>query len=543
MNWRQKLAFSKIDYLDDQTLNGVAISDTRDPSIGVVLHGLSERQVGSVLPTRVMRSASLLRSALPVGLATVGCVLVLEFSAGSVLSIQSGIVLFFVLALFGLLFPGAPFPGVLARSMVLIYSLPFSVLLGYLFEPDYVWMLTPRGQEVISDRALIAELIAIGTIGLVGFILGLRVAPAYGTKHPSAEAPVRTSTLTLPLFAALLVCALGLSWLTAPKETILQAAYFTEQSETAAGSVNFPAAGLVSYIVIIVLAIDLTREADRITRRLKSIVFAVGVSYVVLVLQLLRGDRESSGLILALLGLFITEPLFGNESGMGRRRALARVAAAAVPALLLVGAFIALGEARGTFNDVAERVGVRQTFLLGLSQNTWTAVLWTHLSAMWEYHEGLLTFKWGSTYVDYVLSLPPGILTQALGIERPFEAWRNINLEDAAGVSAGGLHAVVTPFKNFGAVGALGVLFIWGLLIGRLEKWYTRGTLAARMLWASVLCSGFLWFWYGDMPFIRASLTALILYVTYRTLISVSSPRRSRVLPSQAGPSLPKRAN
>lgn len=505
-----------------------------------MLSDSSARRSDPVDPSRVTRSALLLRSALPVALATVGCVLVLQFLSGRVLSIQTGIVVFFVLTLLGLFFPGAPFPSVLARSMILIYALPFSVLLGYLVEPDYVWMLTPRGQEVISDRVLIAELIAIGTIGLVGFILGLRVAAAFRTNPPVVEAPVRTSTLTPPFFVALLVCALGLSWLTAPKETILQAAYFTEQSETAAGSVNFPAAGLVSYIVIIVLAIDLTREADRITRRLKTIVFAVGVSYIVLVLQLLRGDRESSGLILALLGLFITEPLIGSGGG-GRRRAIARVAAAAVPAVLLVVVFIALGEARGTFNDVSARVGVRQTFLLGLSQNTWTAVLWTHLSSMWEYHEGLLSFKWGSTYVDYLLSLPPGIITQALGIERPFEAWRNINLEDAAGVSAGGLHAVVTPFKNFGAVGALAVLFVWGLLIGRLEQWYARGTLAARMLWASVLCSGFLWFWYGDMPFIRALLTALILYVTYRTLISVSAPHGARVRPIAVGPSAPSR--
>jgi hypothetical protein len=162
-----------------------------------------------------------------------------------------------------------------------------------------------------------------------------------------------------------------------------------------------------------------------------------------------------------------------------------------------------------------------------LSQNTWTAVLWTNLGTACEHRHGVLHYKLGQTYVDYLLSLPPGVITRPIGFERPLEAAGMIVFEDPAGLSAGGLHVVIAPFKNFGMAGALLILALYGWLAAKLDIMNTRGTLAARLLWASTMCAGFLWFWYGDMPFIRALMMAFLTYWLYRIALSLSWVTRS----------------
>jgi hypothetical protein len=286
----------------------------------------------------------------------------------------------------------------------------------------------------------------------------------------------------------------------------------------------------------VALAVDIERDRDAASRRKKLLTLGLGVAYVVVVFQLLRGDRESSGLIVALAALYLTSPLRKTTRADSFAAIRKRIRRLTLPLLSAAVVYVWLGGARSLLIAGAESIGPMAMLQFGLSQNTWTAVLWRNLGTAWEYRHGLIHYKLGQTYLDYLLSLPPGFVTKAFGVDRPLEAWQGIAYEDPAGISAGGLHVVIAPFKNFGIAGALCVLFIYGWIGGYLDILNSRGSLAARLLWAATLCSGFLWFWYGDMPFIRAIMIAVAIYWMYRVAISLRWGPRIGLVPPRHSP-------
>jgi hypothetical protein len=454
----------------------------------------------------------------------VGAIVGAAFEAGFYLPLVPAVLLMATIAIVGIVVARVSRLSLLPRFLILLYAMPFSALLGYLFSPDFAWVFSPNGYDIIQDHLVLRQMIAIGTVGLCGLVAGVRASTYRGVRPPRLDVrqPVAARTLSAGVYTGLVALSVAISWMSAPAETIFQKAYMTDQAATAAASVNFAAASLVSYILLVLLAIDIERDTSAASRRKKMTVLAIGVAYVVIVLQLLRGDRESSGLIVALAALYLTSPIrslrFKRAPTVIRRRLVKLV----LPMAVAVTAYISLGGARSVLVAGSETLGIKAIIQFGLSQNTWTAVLWTNLGTAWEYRHGLLHYKWGKTYLDYLVSLPPGVITKAFGYERPLEAAQGIVFEDPAGVSAGGLHVVIAPFKNFGMAGALLVLFLYGCLAGKLERVNSRGTLASRLFWASTICSGFLWFWYGDMTFVRALMVAFIAYWLYRFALSLA---------------------
>jgi hypothetical protein len=110
--------------------------------------------------------------------------------------------------------------------------------------------------------------------------------------------------------------------------------------------------------------------------------------------------------------------------------------------------------------------------------------------------------EWGRTYLQYVLSLPPGFITRALGVERPIETDRGPNFW-FTDISAGGVHVVTVPFRNLLAPGAFVVLLLYGYLIARSEIAGQRSFWLARLWYGSMFVVSAQWFWYGDIVFIR----------------------------------------
>jgi hypothetical protein len=468
-----------------------------------------------------------------------GVIVGAAFEAGVTADVVPGVIIFMGLTLLALILANLSTLSLLPRFLIGLYALPFSALLGYLFNPDFAWVFTPRGYEIIQDRLVVRQMIAIGTVGLCGLAAGFRAAAFNGKAQgrPVGQESRAAQTLGPVVFFGLVAVAVGLSWLSSPQETIFQKAYMTDQAATAATRINFPAAALVSYILLVALAIDIERDRDAITRRKKLFIFGLGTAYVVIVLQLLRGDRESSGLIVALASLYLTSPLRNTTWRKSLKAVRKRIRRLMLPLLIATVVYIWLGGARSLLIEGAQTIGPAAMLQYGLSQNTWTAVLWRNLGTAWEYRHGLIHYKVGQTYIDYVLSLPPGFVTKAFGVDRPLEAWQGIAFEDPAGISAGGLHVVIVPFKNFGIAGALGVLFLYGWITGYLEIMNSRGSLASRLLWGATVCSGFLWFWYGDMPFIRALMTAGAIYWMYRVALSLKwKPAFSVVHPRRSSP-------
>lgn len=446
-----------------------------------------------------------------------GSALAVLFHQGVLLPRNAGIVVLLTAAALGIKAGRLSQMSLLPRFMIVVYTLPFTALTGYLLSDRFIWTTSARAFTLSQEPLLLDHMLAVGLIGLVGLITGILAAGLKPGPHTVQLPRIVGRTLAVPAFAILLSAAVFFSWLSAPPETIFQGAYAYGQSASAAGRVNFPAAFLLSYVLLIALAIDTERESDAGHRRLKVVFFVATVSYIVIVLQLLRGDRESSGLLAALTAIYLTSPRLRAGADAARVSAM-RLRRLILPGSLALAFYVALGGVRGMFVVGAGLLSPLQAFQYGLTMNTWTAVLWTNLGTAWEYRSGLMTYKLGETYLNYLLSLPPGVITQLFGYVRPIQL-SDLSLESLF-VSAGGLHIAITPFKNFGAIGVFLILAIYGYLIGRIEINNSRGALRWRLLWGATFASAFLWFWYGDMSYVRGLMLTAVVYFLYRVALS-----------------------
>jgi hypothetical protein len=286
---------------------------------------------------------------------------------------------------------------------------------------------------------------------------------------------------------------------------------------------NFNAASLVSYIILILLCIDAEREmTSKRKRRRKFFAVISAMMFIVIFLQILRGERESLGLIVGLMALYLTGPVLSATRERLKSIGWRRMRKLIVPAGLVIVLFIGLGAARYTLSEpYSSSFNLWETFVSGWEQNTWTAVLLTNLGITAQCRYGPMEYFYGQTYLHYVLSLPPGIVTNAVGIERPLEATRGPNWW-FVGLSAGGIHPVVVPFKNFGILGVFVILCIYGFLIARFEMGNTSNAFWSRLMHGAVVTSSFLWFWYGDMNIIRGLMAAILLGAGYRVWVSWS---------------------
>ena len=265
---------------------------------------------------------------------------------------------------------------------------------------------------------------------------------------------------------------------------------------------------LISYMIIVLLVVDAEREQPGSQRRkLKLAATLLVTSYIVVVLQLLRGDRECAGLLAALVMLYVTSPSMEATRDRLKRsfQQLARMLKIFVPVAFCVAIFLAMGSLRHSASkSSSETSGIWDTVVEGATQNTWTAVALNNLGLAADYNYRTIEFLYGQTYVDYFLSLPPGAITMALGYERPMESPdSNPSMWYFGLIAAGGMHPAVVPFRNFGIWGVLGILVLVGSFISFCESYNELGTLSARLLYGCLGTSCMLWFWYGDMNLIR----------------------------------------
>jgi hypothetical protein len=427
--------------------------------------------------------------------------------------------------------------SILPRLFVFLFTLPFSACLGYLFDREYVWWQTPTNMLLCQNHRLINEMLSMVIVGLCGLMLGLeffasrtsRVGPML--PRP-AVTPAPQSTLTMPVVWVLLFISFLFSWLHAPEETIYTASY---ASADAGGGMDtesgLNASYLISYLILILLCVDAEREPPRSRRQYAKLYCSLGVmAYIVVVLQFLRGDRECAGLVAALGFLYITSPLMGNARERLRQslRQMKRLMTLAVPMTVIVVAFVALGALRHSASQAqSEYNGIGEVIVAGATQNTWTAVALNNLGLSADYTYGTIEYLHGRTYIDYILSLPPGAITKAMGYERPLEGDANPAVWYFGEIAAGGMHPVVVPFKNFGIWGVLAANFLCGLFICFCEKHNEKGTLSARLLYGSVTTSSMLWFWYGDMNMIRTLMLWGILAAIHK-FASVNPPPNFR---------------
>ena len=406
-------------------------------------------------------------------------------------------------------------PSPLAKVLLVLYVLPFTALLGLLLDPEYLWWRSPRALPFVSQRPLLQHMLSVGLIGLVGYIIGVKIMRSKSTVPASwTRAPISSGTyMTLGIFA------LGLTWLGSPSETIREASYATVQSDTVGSSFGIQAAPLVGYIIIMAMWLDRERDGRADRRRLKAIVLASVTIIVVGYIQLFHGNRDSAGLLVGFGFLWLTSGLPRKRLSMAvhRLRRL-RSRAVAVGLIVVLPSFLLVGSIRNTWAQ-KNQIDIVHALSDGYRQATWSSVLLTNLSvarrAMLDSNG--MSYLGGSTYVDYARSAIPGIAAAALNISRPINetegpAWIVHDL------SAGGIHVALVPFLNFGVFGLIIVMLAIGWAVRRLDVRALAGRGQSRYWGAVVAVASPRWIWYGDMVLVRALMGGVLVLWLYKAI-------------------------
>jgi hypothetical protein len=439
--------------------------------------------------------------------AALSLLLAVAFHDGYRFGVVEGVVALFGVTLVGMIAIRTSANGLLPRFLLLLYAAPFSTTLVYLFNRDWVWWPTPLARELITTPGVMPVLLTIGVIGVLGFVGGATLVGGRTALERERDEDVNTATLPALASLAMAGFAVLLMRLMTPEETFLTAIYALEQSSTAAAAANFNGANVLAYTTLLLLWIDAERDPLRRRRFIKATIIAAATVYIVVILQLLRGDRDCLGLLVAFGGLAVTRP------GVNLHQVRRNFRKLAVPALVAVTIFFVIGGLRSTASITGE-FAIAQSFIAGLSENTWTAVLLNNLGSAAQYQQGALDYLWGQTYLDYLLSLPPGPVARFIGVVRPLETttgpgWWFI------GLTGGGMHPAIVPFHNLGAVGVASILGLFGACTAFVESVQARHFLL-RLLWSALLSSSFLWFWYGEMSMIRSVMAAAGLGLMYQ---------------------------
>lgn len=419
----------------------------------------------------------------------------------------------------------------LPRVMMMLYIMPFLHLWGYIFYTDYVF--SPLGADYQRNPKIYTQLALVGLIGAVGLSIGFLLSTLIRFRRP----PIKLSdkrTLGIVPFVAFAVIAYLLSASSHPVGgNIFSAPAWELAHNLIIGNlINFNGGFTVSYVMLSILVIDTIYEFGPRRRRFKKRILFVVVTLVIVLHNILTGDRVVLGLILALMALYV------NPRGyLGYRYVLQGSYKVILGKLLRLG--VILGIVYVTFQNLntwRDTASLGIGFFDSLSQiiagghffsGTWTAVLLTPLSIVGDLVYGLKSLRWGETYLDMLLSLPPGPLASILGYERPYD--ETSGLAPEMRFFLGGEHAVVAPLLNFSAFGVLVILALWGCFFGRAERVAQRGTKWYLLFYMSLLTMSYGWAWYGPMWLIRGIMSAYIVWWVYKTVIIFDNTIRGRM--------------
>ena len=426
--------------------------------------------------------------------------------------------------------------GILILFLWLVFSLPFIHVIPYLWfdfdngdRPDF-WALFMNPYTV--DHKVIQLASMIGAVAGIGFALGVsmhRKVIATVERMDIIRSNSTRRTLVMPMFWVWLLAGLLLSWLAAPSESLLTAAYST--SETRLDNANFGSAWMVSYTILTFVFCDAMLDQNIVRRRLKIKITLIALAYVVIGLQLLRGDRESLPLVfgLCLISYYWAAPFIASKTLHFPWRKIILLALAMVIISTLIGAVRSGLTGVGDLKDLIDLIGVLyEADIIGferLFHGTWSAVFLTPMSVAGDHIYNLLDLKLGQTYVDLILSMPPGFVADAVGYTRPITGLVGPAWEMRYGI--GGTHASVVPFMNFSMTGVLLVTAVWASAFSGLERRAMRqGRVSSLTLLCVVCMAAPHWLWYGEKSIMNALIMWLLLRFFYS--ISLSIGRMSR---------------
>jgi hypothetical protein len=402
--------------------------------------------------------------------------------------------------------------GLIGAAGYVVLMSPFVHLITYLwfdFERDApMRMWGVAANEYMWDARIGALLAMMGASAACAYAAGLGWLGRFQAKQatPTERArPMSFTPMTTPVYALLAAAATAFAWLSAPQETILTAIYTA--SAAPAEALNFSSAGFLGYIILLFLLTDAVFDPQRLRRALKLALLAGAALVVVFWLQLMRGDRESLTFVLAGFAVvyYWADLARYDRPGIGlarlHRPTLVVGGFALYVVYYVVGIVRGALQGSGSLDDLSyaidELVGIGKLGVDNFLVGTWTGALMSPLSVAGDYVLGRLPMRHGTTYVDILLSTPPGFVADWFGYERPIDGTKGPAFEMIYGL--GGTHAVVVPFMNFGMGGIVVILLAWAVLLNLLDRSIVRAPGYFRFCLCAVML-GVLphWFWYGE---------------------------------------------
>lgn len=415
----------------------------------------------------------------------------------------------------------------LMRYILLFYGFPFILCRGYIFCDDYIWWPNECDLSYMSNPRVMADMTSVGLIGLLGILSGSLVI--WGWQKNTSDTTI-SSGKRLPVlpFLLLLGVVATIAYFSSSEGTIFDEDYY--HLHPRGGSIMN---GLyaIGYVLWLVLYVDAQFDASTRRRRIKILLCVFVLAYIFIYAQLLRGDRECIGLIIAFVVLTLLSP---SPSPRSLRREIVRHALAVLLILGVGFVMLMLQTVRnGQLTDTksipvtptqsctvshqstkpatdsdmsrASQCFEKAKLSEGLRYSPWGMVLLTNYWTAVMHYQGDAPLYYGQTYWDMALSLPPSFVASRLGYIRPLDKKNIIHwFVPVHGNSAGGGHIVTVPYMNFRIWGVLVYMF----LIGMGSAYVERKTLAGhgwkmRSFYAMIFVAVPTWFWYFDMVFIR----------------------------------------
>lgn len=417
--------------------------------------------------------------------------------------------------------------GITSLLYSLIFILPFIHLLPYLWigydnPTKRMWGLISNPYQF--DESIISLLGVMGAAGVMGMVLVVCLFAKHPVQSIQSKISIISSWKSMPFLIWLvwLTAGLAFSMISAPHESIFEAKYTF--SNSISREINISSAWLLSYVMLLFVLYDAIVDKIQLRRRLKLTLFTLVFLYIIIVLQFLRGDRESLPWILSIYIMlsYWMKPYISlkKTTSFSKKKLILFV-------VIMFVLSVVVGYARSRVSDVSFNINNMYSLLEGLIERgdifkgTWSAVLLTPLSVAGDsiyYHPDFLL---GQDYVNLFLSLPPGFVADFFEYSRP---WSNdVNPQKEMIYGLGGVHATVLPFRNFGLFGIFIINALFFLVIIRYERKLLFRPGSVMVIGLAVLVTVIPhWLWYSDKNLVNGLIAYVVLLFLYRISLVTS---------------------
>ncbi len=435
--------------------------------------------------------------------------------------------------------------GVLPRFYLICYGMSFLVFFEYLFADysDFARGLV-MADTLAGETQHVGFVLTCGILGLVGLVLGFELTRVFASA-PSDAGGRQAGVRAVSMGSGYLLFCYGMPvlftvilFLSQPRATILTMSYSDisgGMSQPLVGGLAFDGIGYVIYIWLaaVWIASEQASFSANSRRTVRRFLLAL-LLFIIVVLNLLKGSRNVAGLIAAIALLYISERPHAEDGTSDIRSLMKRRILRILPwGLIVFVVFMVWGEVRASYDEGAINWGGMWDRLSKVYRSgEWVAGIYACFGMAEEFFTGSMQYLHGQTYIDYILSMPPGPIANLLDYERPINAMQGPSWW-YMGYTVGGMNPIIVPFKNFGPIGVIVHMALCGLIIGWVELLAARHNTLGRLFLAGFIIGGFHWFWYGDMYIVRVMMIVLIVAFFYRMLVgpfsSAPSGNMSRV--------------